>query len=159
MRKTFLKLFAVAVMALASFAVLAQAGGAVQAISPLTRDLGAVRTLTAQGAATVTSADQNGYNVSRVVCAFNQSTYTGNPSVTFSIQNKDAVSGLYYTLLTSAAITSATTLPVPLAAGGGVATTANVGAGIPVAAKWRVATTVAGTSTPTVTGTVGCSVQ
>lgn len=135
--------------------------GALQSIYPLTRDTAALSTFTARTAATVNSADQSGFNVTRVICAFNQSSYTGAPSTTFSIQNKDAASGKYYTLVTSAAITSATTLnvPIPLAVGGSVISSANLSAGIPIARTWRVSTTVAGTSTPTIWGTVGCSVQ
>lgn len=137
----------------------AQAGGAVQAIAPLTRDLGALSTFTAKGASTVSAADQNGYNVSRVVCAFNQATSTGAHSTTFSIQNKDTASGLYYTLVQSAAMTSVTTYPIILAAGAGVASASAVSVGLPIAQKWRVQTVIAGTLTPTITGTVGCSVQ
>jgi hypothetical protein len=131
---------------------------AVTVYGPVTRDLGALKVMTAQGAGTVTSSDQVGFNVSRVVCAFAQSTFTGSPSTTFKIQNKDAVSGLYYDLITNSAVTTGLTASA-ISAGAGVATTANVGAGIPIAAKWRVSITVGGSSTPTVTGTVGCSVQ
>lgn len=136
----------------------AQQAGAIQVVSPLTRDLGSVKTLTAQPQATVTSADQNGFNVSRVVCVFNQSTYTGSPSTTFKIQNKDTASGLYYDLITSSAVTTAVNTPSAISAGAGVVTTANVGAGIPIAQKWRVSLTEANTPV-TITGTVGCSVQ
>lgn len=153
-----------AAIAAASFAFTAQAqvaSGAVQMIGPMTRDLGALQTHTARTAGTTSSDDQSGFNVSRIVCVFNQSSYTGNPSTTFLIQNKDAASGQYYTLVTSAAITSATGLnaPVAISAGAGVPTTTNVSANIPIARNWRVRTVVAGTSTPTVWGTVGCSAQ
>lgn len=136
----------------------AQSSGQLQVVGPLTRDLGAIRTFTAQGAATVTSSDQNGFNVSRVTCVFNQASHTGSPSTTFSIQNKDAASGGYVTLITSAAITADTT-PGAIHAGAGVATTANIGAGVPIAKTWRVSATVGGSATPVVTGTIGCSVQ
>ena len=136
----------------------AQPTSATQSITPLTRDLGALKTLTAQGAATVNSADQNGYNVSRVVCVLNQASHTGTPSTTFKLQNKDAASGAYYDLITSAATTADAT-PNFISAGAGVATTANVGAGVPLAKTWRVSVIVAGSATPVITGTVGCSVQ
>lgn len=152
-----LRLGAALAIALAASAAIAQSAGQVQAITPLTRDIGSVKTFTAQGAATVTSADQTGYNVARVVCVYRQSTSTGSPSTTFKIQNKDAISAQYYDLVQSSAITDTTA--TKLAAGAGVATTANVSIGFPVAAKWRVSITVGGSSTPTVTGTVGCSVQ
>src|SRR4051812_22207701 len=93
-------LMAVAVLALP---VQAQQAGAINSVNPMTRELGLLKTLTAQGAATLTTADQSGFNVSRVVCVFNQSAHTGTPSTTVTIQNKDAASGLYYTVLTSAA--------------------------------------------------------
>lgn len=139
---------------------LAQPTAAIQAQTPLTRDIGNIRTLTATGASTVTSADQTGFNASRVSCVYNQTTSTGAPSTTFSIQNKDAASGNYYTLITSAAvvITNAT-VTSPIHVGAGVVATTNVSAGVPIARTWRVSVTVAGSSTPTVTGTVGCSVQ
>lgn len=156
--KRFLALAIVVGVAIAGAAFAQTPSGSVQAIAPLTRDIGAVKIFTGQAAATITSPDQTGYNVSRVACVFNMSTHTGSPSTTFTIQNKDAASGLYYNVITSAAITADNT-PTPLAAGGGVVTTTNVSAGFPVAAKWRVSIAVAGTSTPTVTGKVGCSVQ
>jgi hypothetical protein len=137
----------------------AQVSDSVQAVTPMTRNLPTQITRSAAIAtATANGADQTGYNVSRVVCAFNLTTATLDPSVTFSIQNKDATSGNYYTLVTSAAITSASAgTPVPLAAGAGVATTANVGAGVPLARTWRVIQTGGGTGT--ITNTIGCSVQ
>jgi hypothetical protein len=161
MKKTLTKLLAIAVIAAASFGAFAQSSGAIQAQSPMTRDIGALQTHSARVAGTTSSSDQSGFNVSRVVCVFNQTTYTGNPSTTFLIQNKDAASGLYYTLITSAAITSATGVNTPqyITAGGGAATTANVSANVPIARTWRTRTVVAGSSTPIVTGTVGCSVQ
>lgn len=135
----------------------AQQAGAINSVTPMTRELGVLKTLTAQTAATLTTADQTGFNVSRLVCVFNMSAHTGTPSTTFTIQNKDAASGLYYTVLTSGAIVADAT-PTPLSVGAGITTTANVSAGLPLARVWRVSITVAGTS-PVVTGTLGCSVQ
>lgn len=145
--------------ALLAFALpaLSQPSAAVQSINPLSRDLpAALVTLTAQGAGTVNSADQTGYNVSRITCVFRESVSGGTPSSTFAIQGKDAASGQYYTMLTSAAIT--TNSVNPIYAGAGVTTTANVSAGLPIPRVWRVTTTVGGT-TPAVTATIGCSVQ
>jgi hypothetical protein len=135
----------------------AQPSAAVQSISPLSRDLpAALVTLTAQGAGTVNSADQTGYNVSRVTCVFRESVSGGTPSSTFAIQGKDFVSGQYYTILTSAAITTNSVNPIYV--GAGVSTAANVSSGVPIPRVWRVTTTVGGT-TPAVTATIGCSVQ
>lgn len=135
----------------------AQVSG-VLSVYPINRDIGAVLTMTAQGAATVTSSDLSGAAANRVVCVYNQTAHGGTPSSTFSIQNKDAASGAYYTVLTSAAITADST-PTPLHVGAGVVTTANVGAGVVLARTWRISLTVGGSATPTVTGTIGCNVQ
>lgn len=157
MRKLTAFLFAAV---LAAFALPALPQGqpqAVQVYAPLTRPLTAI-TMTAQHAATVNSATQNGYNTSRVVCVFNQASHTGSPSSTFSIQNRDIASGSWYSLITSAAITADTT-PTVIAAGAGLPVTSNVSSPLPIASSWRVTLTVAGSATPVVTGTIGCSVQ
>lgn len=157
------KLLAVLVAALVLAAPLAfaQPSGQVQSITPLTRDLGSLKTMTGQAAATVTSADQNGFNVSRVICVYKASSFTGSPSTTFKIQNKDAASGGYYDLISSAALnTSALNLAgTAVAAGAGIPNSTNVSAGIPIAKTWRISATIGGISTPTVTGTIGCSLQ
>ena len=148
------------VAALGCFALSAMAQvqpQALQAITPMTRDAGALITLTARGAGTVNSVDQTGFNVTRIICVLNQSSHTGTPSTTFVIQNKDKASGLYYNLLTSAATTADNT-PQFIFVGPDVTATANVSAVAPIARTWRVQAIVAGTS-PVVTGTVGCSVQ
>ncbi len=150
----------VALAAAAAFfaapAAQAQPSGAFQAITPLSRDTGTLVTLTAQGAGTVNSADQSGFNVSRVTCVFRETVSGGTPSSTFTIQGKDSATGQYYTILTSAAITSNSVNAI--FAGAGVSTAANVSAGLPIPRTWRVSTTVGGT-TPAVTATIGCSVQ
>jgi hypothetical protein len=135
---------------------MSQSAGQVQVISPLTRDIGAIQTLTAQAAGTLNSADQSGFNVTRVICVYRQASHTGTPSVTFSFQNKDAVSGTYYTTLTSAAITTDSTNGI--AFGADLTPSANTVASFPVARTWRTSVTVGGT-TPVVTATVGCSLQ
>jgi hypothetical protein len=118
-------------------------------------DTGAILTLTAQAAGTVTSADQTNVNGRGLACTFNQSAHTGTPSTTFSIQYKDTASASYVTLLTSAAIANdATPTALFLAAGANVANSSDVR---PLPHIWRVSATVGG-STPVVTATVGCSV-
>ncbi len=160
MKKLFAVLSAVAALALATPLAFAQPSGQVQSISPLTRDLGSLKTMTGQGAATVTTADQNGFNVSRIVCVYRTSTFTGSPATTFKIQNKDAASSQYYDLVTSVSLTgTGQTTATAIAAGAGLPTTNNVSAGMPIAKTWRVSATIGGISTPTVTGTIGCSVQ
>lgn len=157
MLRTGMAVMAAMIALLSCNLALGQAAGAVQSITPMTRDLGNIRTMTAQGAGTIVSSDQTGFNVSRVTCVFNSASQSGTPSSTFKIQNKDAASGLYYDLVTSAAITAANT-PTPISTGAGVSTVTNVAAGLPVARTWRVSATVGGT-TPSITGTIGCSVQ
>lgn len=155
-----LKNFVVAAIALAAIlsgsAAFGQAAGQVQVIAPLTRDIGAIQTLTAQAAGTLSSADQSGFNVTRVICVYRQSSHTGTPSVTFSFQNKDAVSGTYYTVLTSAAITTDSTNAITY--GADLTPAANTVGSFPVARTWRTQVVVGGT-TPVVTATVGCSLQ
>jgi hypothetical protein len=135
-----------------------QSAGQVNAVAPLTRDLGALISFAAEGSKTKNSADQSGFNVTRLVCVFNQTAHSGGtPSTVVNLQNKDAASGGYYTVVSTAAITADTT-PTPLAMGGDITTATNLAAGFPVARTWRVQAVVGGTGTIT-TGTVGCSVQ
>lgn len=116
-------------------------------------ELGALITNTARTAGTVNSADQTGSFIS-VSCTFNQSAHTNSPSTTFKIQGKDAASGTYWDMITSAAITADAT-PTSIAAGMGNGTVANVSTFFPVPKTWRVVQIIAGT-TPIVTGTVDC---
>lgn len=111
-------------------------------------------TNTARGASTVNSADipLGAYNAIR--CTYEQSAHGGTPSTTYSIQNKSQL-GSYESIITSAAITADNT-PTSISAGVGVATTANVGAAIPLGSTLRVTETVAGSATPTVTGRIDC---
>lgn len=158
MKRIFGALAAVAIAALAAVAgpSFAQPAGSFQAITPLTRSLGSIRALTGAVAGTYNSADQSGYNVARVTCVLNHASKVGTPSNTWEIQGKDAASGLYYTLIGSAATTNTATAN-PLSVGSGVTTTANASAGLPVPATWRVQSVITGTTS--FTGTIGCSVS
>lgn len=140
-----------------------QSAGQINVVAPLTRDNGALQTLTNQGVGTATSADMSGFNVTRVICVYRQATSTSGgggtgASSTFSIQNKDAASGQYYSLVTSTPIASPTSVNF-IAAGGDLSNTTNVSAALPIARTWRTSITVGGSSTPNVTGTIGCSIQ
>jgi len=64
---------------------------------------------------------------------------SATPSVTFSIQGKDPLSGKYYTLLTSAAITDTGTTTLTVYPG--IAATSNVSASAVLPAEWRVIST------------------
>lgn len=154
--KSFKILLFASILALVASAAIAQPSGAVQAQTPMTRDLGAIQTFTAALAGTVASADQNGFNVSRITCVLNQSAEVGSMSTVFKIQNKDAASGAYYDLVTSSATTVNAT-PNPISAGAGLATTSNVSAGLPIARTWRTTATLVGTTS--MSGTIGCTVQ
>lgn len=145
-----------AAAALASAPSFAQPAGAMQAVSPLTRDLPVLSTFTAAGAGTVNSADQSGYNVSRITCVFRVASQSGTPSTVVTIQGKDSISGQYYTLLAGAAVTTVSVNPYFV--GAGVVSTANVSAGLPLPRFWRTSATTGG-GTPSITGTIGCSVQ
>jgi len=133
-------------------------GPIANAQNPEAIDLGALSTFASQAAATVTTSDYTNVLNRGVYCSFYQSGYTGLPSTTYSIQAKDAASGQYISLLTSAAITSANTTPVTLTVFPGAPATSNVSANAQLPATWRISTTVGGTSTPIVSGTVGCQV-
>lgn len=122
-------------------------------------DLGAVLSSSAQGAATVTSAQFINGDGSGVVCTFNQGAKTNTPSSTFSIQQYDAASDSYFTLVTSGAITANAT-PTPIAVYPGSQTASlpsgMVAIGVKLPRIWRVSVTVAGSS-PTISYTVGCN--
>lgn len=131
--------------------------GNTQTIYPLTRDTGAVIKFASSGAGVINSSDITGYNIVRVICVMNQSSHSGTPSTTFALQNKDLASGLYYGVATSGAVVNDNA--PSYAAFGAVASTGGAQvANLPVAAKWRVQATVGG-STPSVIGTIGCSIQ
>jgi hypothetical protein len=147
---------AAAALAFVAPASYAQPSGAVQAINPLSRDLPVLSTFTAAGAGTVNSSDQSGYNVSRITCVFRVASQSGTPSTVVTIQGKDSVSGQYYTLLAGAAVTTVSVNPYFV--GAGVVSTANVSAGLPIPRFWRTSATTGG-GTPSITGTIGCSVQ
>ena len=111
-------------------------------------------TFTAAAAGTVNSADQIN-NVGRGVQLGVNFTVNTTCSEVVTIQGKDVASGQYYTLLASAAITTAVFnnyLVYPAAA-----STANVSANLPLPRTWRVQAVLTGASCAA-TGTVGASV-
>lgn len=117
-------------------------------------DTAALSTFTAAGASTVNSADQTNPNGRGVQIGINLTTMT-TATVTVNIQGKDKASGVYYTILSSAALvatgfTNMTVYP-------GAATTANASSPQPLPRVWRVQTVIVGGSAA-VTGTVGASV-
>jgi hypothetical protein len=117
------------------------------------RDLGLL-TMTAQGAATLNSADQINCTGRGVVVVVDLTTVT-TATVTVTIQGKDAVSGKYYTLLASAGLTGVGT--TPLVVYPAAAVTTNLSANSPLPRTWRVSVGVVGGSAA-VTGKIGASV-
>jgi hypothetical protein len=111
-------------------------------------DTGAIVTLTA-ASSSGNSADQVNYNGRGLQLGINISAISGtSPSLTVAIQGKDTASGQYYTILSSAALTSTgfywlTVYPSPLANA-----TAYVSQLLP--RTWRILNTIAGTG-PSVT--------
>lgn len=128
---------------------------------PYNIDTGALITLTAHGAGTVNSATQTNLDKVAVSCVFQQTSHTGSPSSTFSIQTYDAGTASWFTKATSAAVTADST-PTVLEMGAGAQTSSllsNMTAyGARLSRVWRVSITVGGTSTPVVTGKIGCNV-
>lgn len=119
-------------------------------------DTSALLTLTAQGAGTVNGGDQASVNSRGVQVGINITAITGTlPTVTVTVQGKDAASGQYYTLLQSAAIAAAGFTLLTLYPG--APSTANVSSPQVLPATWRVIATVAGTG-PAATATIGASV-
>lgn len=108
--------------------------------------------LSAQGTGTVNSADQINTNGRGLILVVNITAITAG-SLTVTIQGKDVVSGVYYTLLASAALASTGTTVMTIYPG--ETASANVAANSPLPRTWRVSSVVA---TGPVTATVGASV-
>lgn len=107
-------------------------------------------------AAGVNGADQTNAVGRGVHVVVDITAITGtSPTLTVTIEGKDAASGKYYTLLASAALAAVgTTL---LTVYPGVTAAANASASQVLPRTWRVRTAIGGT-TPAVTATVGASV-
>lgn len=90
-----------------------------------------------------------------VLIGINVTAITGTvPTLTVILEGMDEATGVYYPILTSAAI-AATGLTV-LTVLPGITAAANVSAAAPMPITWRVRTTIAGT-TPAVTATVSAT--
>ena len=114
--------------------------------------LGTLLTLTAASAGG-NSAVQTNSVYRGVSVAVNITAITGtSPTLTVTIQGQDPVSGAYYTVLESAAL-SATGLTI-LTVRPGIAASANVAAAAIMPLYWRILYAIGGT-TPAVTATVG----
>ena len=114
-----------------------------------------VTTFTGLGLGTFNSADltNNAYHYASFLV--NLTAVSGTlPTFIFKIQGKDVASGVYYTLLSSAALaaTGATFLQV----GPSLQTLANLAANVVLPRTWRIQYTTGG-SAPSFTGTIGVS--
>jgi hypothetical protein len=110
----------------------------------------------AGAAAGTTSGLQTNFGGRGIKLGLYVSAITGtSPTITITIQGYESVSGQYFTILTSAAIT-ATGLYV-LTVYPGIAAAANVSANDVLPRSWRLSTTIGGTG-PSVTYTVGASI-
>jgi len=118
-------------------------------------DLAALVTLAAAGVGATNGADQRNVNHRGVQVVVDITAITGTgPTLTVKLQGKDAASGKYYDLLTSAALAATGTTLLTLYPG--APSTANVSIPQVLPATWRVIATVGGTG-PAVTATVGAS--
>lgn len=118
-----------------------------------------VLTNTAQGAATVSSNIIQNLAYAGVICTFNQSAHTGSPSITFGIDYYDEASAKFQQLVISGAISADATPTSVVVYPGAALTTTPTGMvleALKLPRYFRVREVVAGTATPTTTGTIGC---
>jgi hypothetical protein len=113
----------------------------------------ALLTLSAQGAATLVSPDQPNATFRGAIVGVSLTAMT-SATVVIHIQGRDAVSGLYFDLLVSPALT--TTGFTPLTIFPGAAATANSSAPSPLPTTWRIEAVITGASAAA-SGTVGAS--
>ena len=113
-------------------------------------------TLTALAAGTYTTPDMQ-CGAEALHLGINISALTGTgPTLTVTIQGKDAASGQYYTILASAALAAVAFTLLQVAPG--ITAAANTAANAKMPSTFRLQYVVAGT-TPTVTATVGASIR
>lgn len=86
--------------------------------------------------ASINSADLVNYNARGVQVIIDATAIVATPSITVTIKGKDSLSGKYYTLLASAAITTVSTTLLTVYPG--VTATANVAASQIIPRTWRV---------------------
>jgi hypothetical protein len=114
-----------------------------------------VQTLTAASVG-VASIDQKNFNGKGILVGVNITALTGTtPTLTVTLQGKDLASGVYYTVLASAAL-SATGFTL-LSVYPGLVAAANLTVNSPLPKTWRISSVIGGT-TPAVTATIGASV-
>ena len=110
--------------------------------------------LSAAGAATYVSPDQDNVNWQGVTVVSDLTVAGGTPTATITVQGKDPVSGKYYTLIASSAITATATNVLHVHPGSTGA--ANSVGALPLPKTWRVQAAVSG-GTPSYTGTISAA--
>lgn len=109
----------------------------------------------AAASAGVNGADQDNLSARGLKLVIDITAITGTgPSLTVTVEGKDPVSGKYYPLLVSAALTAVGTTVLTIYPG--VVAAANLAANDVLPKTWRVKSAIAGT-TPAVTATVAAS--
>ena len=97
--------------------------------------------------ATVNGSDQTNRFAKGIVFTVDATAATATPSVVFTLQGKDALSGKYYTILASAAVTGVATTTYTVFPGAPVTT--NVSANMQLPRVWRLIATHADTDSIT----------
>lgn len=114
-----------------------------------------VTALAAAGVGTVNGADQSNTNARGLHLTIDITAITGTgPTLTVTIQGKDAVSGKYYTILASAALSAVGTTVLRVYPA--LTAAANTAANDVLPRDWRVTYTIGGT-TPAVTATIAAA--
>lgn len=122
-------------------------------VTPRTNfDLGALLTLTAQGAGTLLSADQVNPGSRGVMVVCNISAKTGTIDLTITIQRKDPASGVYTDLLSTVSLTGTGT--TTLIVSPDLTASANSIAQTFLGENWRVKAVSGAGSSPSITATI-----
>ena len=124
--------------------------------SAVNTDTAALLTLVA-ASVSVSGADQTNNSARGIKVVIDITAITGvTPTLTVIIQGKDAASGKYYNMLTSAGLSAVATTTLEIYPA--ITTTGNVSSGVSLPRTWRVQAVISGT-TPAVTATVGASLN
>lgn len=135
---------------------------------PYNTDIGVVLSSANRTAATYNSANQTNLDKQGVTCTLSQTASSGSPSTTYGIQEYDAATATWITVLTSSAVTGYPTdtpnAPRQVAVRPGIQTTSDptntYSVSWPLTRVWRVFATVGsgtGAAGPASTFSVGCN--
>lgn len=134
--------------------VAVDASGRMSSSNNATQNVAAALITHAAAAAGVNSADQANSSARGVKVVVDITAITGTPTLTVTLQGKDPISGKYYTLLASAALSAVGTTVLTVYPG--LTAAANLTANDVLPATWRVITAIGGT-TPAVTATIAAT--